>query len=393
MNAKILDVSQRSLHYEILEEKKLTYIMQGRTDNRALDIYHLILVPTHVCNLRCKHCYMPDHNKSLLPKDVVLRLIDEWNEIVLEERGFYGGIFHIKGGEPFITPYLSDIINKLVAMRSLRFMITTNGTFLNEDIFKQLYACSNALDGRVTVIVSLDGNTEEINALLRGNGQFVKTLAFIKWLREHEINFHLNCVLHLGNVHKLSEYIIFAREHGATQVNFLYFVPRGIGSDFRDFQIPHLEAYRRLDTIYKNLDEETKELLAGSFPYIKYKETQGYYRTSHECVAAYRGLFYITPNGNVYTCPNIVFPEFSMGNVFQQNLREISNGLSTLYERLKMHNAPYICTGEKVLYKRNCDQYNQKSLDRLQRELIIPEETLDISMNGTSKSYCFSRNW
>jgi radical SAM protein with 4Fe4S-binding SPASM domain len=368
--------------------------MQGHVEEKSLDIYHLIFAPTHACNLRCKHCYLPDHERDLLPEQTALRLVDEWSEIVLEERGQYGGIFHVKGGEPFVVPYLWSIVDRLVELQSLRFWITTNGTFVKEDIFRRIHDCNDALDGNVTIIVSLDGASEETHAILRGKGQFYKTLEFLEGLRKHGIILHLNCVLHKENIHELSAYLDLAKENGVSQVNFLSFVPRGIGSEFRQFQLPHIEVYHHLDNLYKNGDEKTRALLLGSLPHIKNRESTAYYRTSHECVAAYRGMFYITPEGNVNTCPNIVSSEYSVGNVLQQSLREVSDNLVNLYQQLKPYSESYICTGEKILYKNNLDLANQESLRVAAEELGSNTRTRDNqSLEPVSLSYCYSRNY
>ena len=143
MKMQDLNEIEDLLSYEILkcERAKAPYIMQGNPKDKTLDLYHLILAPTHACNLRCKHCYLPDHTKEFLPKDVALRIVDEWSEIVLEERGQYGGIFHVKGGEPFMVPYLGDVLDRLSELQSLRLMMTTNGTFVDENIFRMLSDC------------------------------------------------------------------------------------------------------------------------------------------------------------------------------------------------------------------------------------------------------------
>jgi hypothetical protein len=100
MKMQNMGKSGELVSYKRLSGKKAkkTYIMWGDSKKKALNIYHLILAPTYACNLRCRHCYLPGHAVKFLPKNIVLRLIDEWRDIVLEERGEYGGIFHIKGG-------------------------------------------------------------------------------------------------------------------------------------------------------------------------------------------------------------------------------------------------------------------------------------------------------
>src|SRR5574337_1246778 len=187
------------------------YVMRGNETEKALDIYHLIFAPSHACNLRCRHCYLPDHDQNLLSKDIALGLIDEWSKIVLHERGRYHGIFHIKGGEPLMVPYLPDLLDRLIELQILRLMITTNGTLSSEDIVKHLAMCNDALNGHVSIIVSLDGATEDTHSILRGKGQLVKTLSFLEELQKYGIAFYLNCVLHSGNIHELSEYIDLAK--------------------------------------------------------------------------------------------------------------------------------------------------------------------------------------
>ena len=57
-------------------------------------------------------------------------------------------------------------------------MLTTNGTFSDEDTISKLVSANNELDGNLTIIVSLDGATEESNSKLRGKGHFQKALKF-----------------------------------------------------------------------------------------------------------------------------------------------------------------------------------------------------------------------
>lgn len=145
-----------------------TYTMQGLSSEKALDTYHLILAPTFACNIRCKHCYLPDHAPQGLSAERVLRLVDEWAEIVAADRGPFGGIFHLKGGEPLILPYFADVLDGLAKCRTLHFMTTTNGILGDMDMVARLDRLNDDLEGHVTVIVSLDGSHEEINAKLRG---------------------------------------------------------------------------------------------------------------------------------------------------------------------------------------------------------------------------------
>ncbi len=367
---------------------KPTYVMQGKASKKELDIYHLILAPTHACNMRCKHCYLSDQAEQLLPKEEALRLVDEFSQMVLNERGHYGGIFHVKGGEPFVVPYLWDIADRLAELKTLHFMITTNGTFAEDEIFQRLNKYNKALEGNLTVIVSLEGPTKETDAILRGEGHFEKALSFLEGLQDNEINFHLNCVLHKQNIDYISEYVDFAKKYGATQVNFLNFVPRGRGSALNELQLSHVELYEKLQQLYEASDEQGKNLLSGSLPHVIHDASCGTCKLSNECVAAYRGLFYIKPDGSVFTCPNIASKEFAIGNICQQSLRNISDNLTTLYEQIKPCSASCVCTGEKILYEKTEDMKNIQSLNGL---MSIPKASG--SVGNPRVSYCFNRNW
>ena len=74
-------------------------------------------------------------------------------------------------------------------------MITTNGTLGNENFFSEIKKLDEKLDSSTVVIVSLDGSLDEIHGLLRGEGNFYKTVDFIKNLTDRDITVHVNYVV------------------------------------------------------------------------------------------------------------------------------------------------------------------------------------------------------
>jgi MoaA/NifB/PqqE/SkfB family radical SAM enzyme len=56
--------------------------MRGPTSEKALDTYHRILAPTRACDLRCTHCYLPDHSPEMIFAEVALSLVNQWSDIV-----------------------------------------------------------------------------------------------------------------------------------------------------------------------------------------------------------------------------------------------------------------------------------------------------------------------
>lgn len=372
---------------ETIKTAKKTYVMQGFESKNELDVYHLILAPTFACNMQCRHCYLPDHNPDYLSEDIALKLVDDWNDIGFKEKGHFDRIFHIKGGEPFVIPYFWKLVDKVVSKKSLRLMLTTNGTFSDEDTISKLVYVNNELNENLTIIVSLDGATEESNSILRGKGHFQKVLKFLEKLQDCEINYYLNCVLHKGNVDELNEYIELAKKFNATQLNFLNFIPRGDAVNIKDWQVSHLRVYEKFTKIYKQADEQTKALLTGSLPEIKINEKEGCITTSNECVAGYKGLIYILPNGNVFTCPNVVFSDDILGNVNENSLQEIIDNTKQLHNKLQSFSGQYQCTGERKLYLNNND------LERLRSLNEFSDLLKSFSKNEDKLSYCYNRNF
>jgi MoaA/NifB/PqqE/SkfB family radical SAM enzyme len=369
------------------------YIMQGSETKRALDKYHLIFAPTHACNLRCGHCYLHDHEPDLLSQEVALRLVDEWAELVLNERGPFGGIFHVKGGEPFVVPYIGSLFDRVVKSGGLELMITTNGTILSAKSRAALRKAAS-LGPRFTIIVSIDGSTEKTHDLLRGNGSFALSMEFLKYVSGLGATLHFNSVLYRGNLHQISDIVGLARSFGAAQVNFLPFVSKGFGEHLQHAQIPHVEAFNALQEFHESSEPDVRKMLIGSAPDLLRREKDGLARLSHECVAAYRGLFYIKPDGSAYTCPNIENPRYSIGNVKSSSLLDLSDRLGELYARLRSSRGDdsLVCVGEALLYEFRKDISNITSLKEMQTRTAALRTSNDDSQTEAF-AYCVSRNF
>jgi len=391
-----------------------TYVMRGAASSRALDVYHLIFAPTHACNLRCRHCYLPDHASHVMSLDQVRSLIDQWETIVLRDRGPLGGYFHLKGGEPLVLPYLTDVLDLLAAKGTLRYMMTTNGTILREDHFESLCRLNDAVRGEAIIIVSLDGSCEEVHRVLRGPNHFANSERFARTLIDAGLNVHCNYGVHSGNMFDVPQFVEFTERIGATQINFLPMVPKGYGAEMGDAGRPDPEAlHQMLLNLYRQGDERRRRLLAGNYAHILDVEQRGL-QTSCECVAGYKGLFYVTPEGVVYSCPNLIGANVRLGNFLETPLARIHDEkLDELYEsRLSVPDLDerYLCRGERFS-KAVAEKSSPRGLVSLpilgQREDrteaypdpvrrlqdILLREGLAARDGGQGTSYCFSRNF
>jgi radical SAM protein with 4Fe4S-binding SPASM domain len=372
------------------------YVIEGNARSKELDIYHLIFAPTFACNLRCTHCYLPHHKNSTLPEAAALRLLDEWTDIVLSERQRFGGIFHLKGGEPLLIKYVPKLMDAIARRRALILMITTNGTAPSGAHLSALYRCNDALDGNVVVNVSLDGASERTHSMLRGPGNFEQTLSFIRRLRRSQITVHINSVIHRHNLEDVEILTDLAVREQTSQINFLPFVPKGYGEAMWDWGVDSIQLLERIQAIYSEAGVEVRKVLAGSYADTLRQEIAGL-QTSNECVGGYRGLFYILPNGDVYSCPNLVTAALRVGNLHTESLLSLHTALRTrVYDKTVGCGGcsnRYVCKGESLL--RGPAEQSTERKHRLQRlqERMMSLSPLPVPMGSDEGiSYCFSRN-
>ncbi|MCX7956953.1 MAG: radical SAM protein [Endomicrobia bacterium] len=138
---------------------------------------------TYRCNLRCKHCYIPDN----------FRNIDELSNVqikqVIKQLYELGGIYLvITGGEPLLK---CGIYNIIEYSKNLNFAVIlfSNGSLINRYVAKNLYVC-----GVDKVEISLYGDEKTHNEFV-GSKVFNKTLSAIEHLKCYGINVCLKTVL------------------------------------------------------------------------------------------------------------------------------------------------------------------------------------------------------
>ena len=155
-----------------------------------------------------------------------------------------------------------------------------------------------------------------------------------------------------------------------------------------DYRPEPLEVFGRIHSIWENGDDEVREMLAGSPSDILRQEACGNC-TATECVGGYRGLFYIVPNGDVFSCPNLNFAQLKVGNIMESSYAELMDAVHTkVYGHIRTASDEtsdrFLCKGEKFL---------PQSLDYLEIKFASIQKELMQKGNSNRMTYCFSRNF
>lgn len=155
------------------------------TTGATPSLRYLELQLTRACNLRCRHCYLGPPAPTSLALDDALAIARDF--------AAHGGLkLMISGGEPLLYPELQEFVSHCRDL-PLRLVLLTNATLLNAENCRRLDVDE--------IQVSLDG-WREGHELLRGTGNFARTLLGIEGARQAGRAVSLATMIHRGNLHE-----------------------------------------------------------------------------------------------------------------------------------------------------------------------------------------------
>lgn len=153
-------------------------------NNRALSI---MLELNNTCNVRCKHCYIPEHQDYGLSTDIIKRIIKESNEI---------GVFNVSltGGEIFLRDDILEIIEYIRSL-GMRVFLLSNGILLTEEIVKSL--SEQHISEFSTTLFSLDNAVHDFITGMQGS--LFKTLNNLHMLKKYGVKVKVKMPLMILN--------------------------------------------------------------------------------------------------------------------------------------------------------------------------------------------------
>ena len=256
----------------------------------------LMLSPTVRCNLRCYGCYAGTHeNKEELT-------FDEVDKILSDAYAAGTNFIIVLGGEPFMVPWLLDVIQKHDKMA---FMIYTNGLLIDDAKIKKLVEMGNA-----GVAIGLDGLKEDTDDR-KGVGTFDKAMAMMRKLRDAGVIVGFSAMTSRKNFDVLHSDAFFDTmiENGAGFGWLTIAVPQGRASTETDL-IPTVEQKAQIQGLIQRL-KQTKPILIADFLTDTYM-TEG-------CGAG-RIMWHINANGDAEPC---VLMPFAVDNIREKSFLEI----------------------------------------------------------------------
>ena len=182
----------------------------------AFKFQQMNLELTTVCPLRCPQCYCSLEGGKHLDIEIAKRRIDEACKLGLK-------ILDLSGGETMCYPDLYELI-RYASQRVKIVDVALSGALFNQEEFEKLVN-----SGITGISISLNGSTEQINALSReGYGYAIKALELLR--KNRFSNTTINWVMHSNNADDFMNLVKLAEKYHVSpaQICLRYSVQRGI---------------------------------------------------------------------------------------------------------------------------------------------------------------------
>ena len=272
----------------------------------------LIASITRDCNLHCAGCFAHANNNCAKDQKHREMTVEEWDGVFAEAETLGISFIFLVGGEPMLC---RDVIESAGHHGNILFPIITNGIFMDDEYIRLFDKHRNLLP-----MISIEGKQEATDQR-RGKGIYDQLLQTMERLSGRKIPFGVSITVTTDNYEEVTEsgFLELLRGAGCKLVLYVEYVATE-ESDGRLEPGEDQRAYmeERLAQLRKACDD----VLFLSFP--------GDENAYGGCLAAGRGFFHISAEGDAEPCP---FAPFSDINVRETSLREAIR--SRLFGRLE----------------------------------------------------------
>lgn len=295
-----------------------------------------IISSTDRCNLKCQMC--PRYDKEIKLAEISF---DDYKRLI-DQMPYLHSVSPVGLGEPLIHKDILDMI-KYPKEKGIDVFLYSNGTLLNRGTSDKLLEL-----GLDSISFSVDGATEETYESIRIGAKFDQVMENITYLvnqrnkMKSEMHIVLQAVIMQKNMHELPDFIRLAKRIGVDAIGFgdvQYSFEIGISK--KDQSLRMVEDKEKLQKLINETIKIAKEL---NIEILSLPQTEQ--RTSwsswNSCKYPWT---YITINSNGMVRPCCGTHKISMGNAFEESIKDIWNNERFIEWRraMKSSNPPNEC--------------------------------------------------
>ena len=286
---------------------------------------------SEVCNLKCLHCYQENHKPIALPYDDLLKILDQYRELLKNLKVF--GHINLTGCEPLCSPYFYNILDEFKKDACLySFSILTNGTLITDEVAKKIASYNPEY-----VQVSLEGS-KKTNDYIRGKDVYKRVGKAVDYLEKYNIFTSISFTATKLNYKEFPKVVKFAEKHKVDNVWSDRYIP--LGKDNKNFLMNIDETQDYLE-IMKN--ERVRLQSIKSKTHVSLYRALQFIRTNdfpYECSAG-DSLLTVMENGDLVPCRRM---PIVVGNLLTDNMLNLYKNNGILKD-LRKKNIPDDCIG------------------------------------------------
>jgi len=309
----------------------------------------------NLCQLRCPLCPV---GTQLLPQDRSIMPLETFKTI-LDKMPFLMAIELYRSGEPFLNPEIFAMI-RLAHDRSIRVVISTHFSFVKPDVFFEELAAS----GLETLVVSLDGTSQETYSKYRVGGDYGLVMSNIKNLIEAKIRARSKKpeIIWQFLVNKYNEHEIATAQELADSLK--------ITLDLRPISLADNEP----DVRHECFDIEERKLawLPHNEAYISdcYKGVYRYPLSKGICPQLFSRVM-VMADGKILPCCEVWDQESAFGDLLKESFDDIWYGRKYLDARSRALNRKQTSQIQSVCFRCNNFGTAPSLKDKLRLLMVI----------------------
>lgn len=361
----------------------------------AKPLYVMLKPVGALCNLACDYCYYLEKSKLYThnPRHVMSdELLERFIKEYIESQTIPQIMFTWHGGETLMRPlsfYKRAVeLQKLYGRgRQIDNSIQTNGTLLTDEW------CEFFRDNNFLVGISIDGPQDfhdEYRRNKMGAPSYHKVMQGISLLKKHGVEYNCMAVVNDYNADYPLEFYNFFKEIGCEFLQFAPIVerlkddkssPTSLASakdkkaELAEFSVSPQQWGNFLCTIFDEwVKKDVGKLYIQLFDSTLANwvgEQPGVCTMAKTC--GHAGVMEF--NGDVYSCDHFVFPEYKLGNIYNEPLASMmysdkqlkfgTDKFDKLPKQCKECNVLFACNGECPKNRFTYDKYGEYGLNYL----------------------------
>ena len=351
------------------EKRTASFLFEQERNKLRRSFSAMVKVVGPVCNLDCDYCYYLEKD-ALYPgkkfnlsafgmkEDILEKFIRDYIVAQPQERVEF--IWH--GGEPTLLgrEYFRralELQKKYGEGKRITNVLQTNGTLI-DDQWAEFLAENHFLCG-----LSIDGPRKFHDYHRRfadGRGSWEKVVECARIFRKHGVEFNTMSVVNASNCKEPVAVYEFLKEIGSRYMQFSPIVERIALDENEDLSIVDNKYSGETALMRENVSaEDWGNFLCRIFDrWVRTDVGYCYVNWFDNTLAAYVGqtpsLCSMAPycgcslavehNGDAYCCDHFVFPEYRLGNIFQQDIAEmVKSDKQLFFEQYKKDSLPNRC--------------------------------------------------